>query len=150
MLVKGTSWLSRAIQTATKSPYSHVAFMMGDITYEADSPGGVQSRYVKGYPWPYDLYRIDGLDADKAVSLHGWCTEQLCKNPGYDYGKVIGLGLDMLLHACGFRSLLDSQRTFTCSEFICDGLHSVGIELKVGQAMATPASISRDPLIHQV
>jgi hypothetical protein len=146
ILVKGTSLISRAIKKVTNSEYSHCGLVFGNMTIEADY-GGVQSRDLRTYPWPYDVYTVSGMTEQKSALVYYWAEKQIGKP--YDYGKVIGLCFELLFHYSRIRSLLDSKNAFCCSEFICDALAVAGIKLVPGEEVSTPASISLDPSLHR-
>lgn len=148
MLVNGTSPWGRLIQRLTQSPYSHVCFAYEGRTYEMDF-GGFYSREIEKYAWAYDLYDIEGMDEQKSRLLKRWCL--LHRKSPYDYGKVIGMGLELMSHATGWRSILDSKRAMSCAEYVCNGLTVVSNPLVgCGQETATPALIGRDPLLRFV
>lgn len=147
ILVKGTSLWARAIQHATSSPYSHVGFLIRGRTYEMDF-GGYYSRPIGTYAWGYDLYGIYGMTEEKTRTLEQWCLS--CRDVPYDVGKIIGQGLELLLHWAGIRSLLDSKRALTCAEFVCEGMRIVGLETQVPQDQATPSSVALDPRIFRI
>ena len=145
LFVQGTSWVARAIQTATQSPFSHVGFVFGDQTYEADIPR-VVSRDLRTYPWPHSVRDIRGMDLEKSRRLQAWCDGQFQRRASYDFGAVLGFFLDLCLHTTQFRSILSSRRAFQCAEFVWEGLAFVGLQPNGRCEEATPASLAADPL----
>jgi hypothetical protein len=151
-MVKGTSLVARTIQRITGSPYSHCGFAIGDRTFEADV-GGFVSRDLRSYPWPYDLYAIPDLTETGQMNLRYWCAQQLLKRRGYDYGKVLGLWLEYLLGVCGFRSMLDSKRAYTCVEAVYEGLRyvehtsNVDLGLVLEGPQLYPGDLVREPCL---
>lgn len=144
ILVEGTSIVSWLIKRATQSPYSHSAFVIDGLTYEIDL-GGFYRRDIRRYPWKYDLYNVQGMTPDRSTALRDWCWANR-KRP-YDMGKVLGQGIEIFWHITGIRSVLDSERALSCTEWIYEGLKHVGILLSKPQAYLTPVDISRDPLV---
>lgn len=139
MLVKGTSWIAKAIQRTTVSPYSHAEIRIGNLCYSADL-GGVQTRRFDQYKWPYDLYNIVGMSPEKAHQLESWCRSRVGRR--YDYGKVFGIGLDLLLYKGGFRPLFDNRNAYTCVEFVWDGCQHVGLTLSSPRANLVPGDLA--------
>lgn len=146
MLVKGTSIWARAIQRATGSPYSHVAFAFEGRTYEWDF-GGFCSRPIAQYAWAYDLFDIGGMTPERSQLLRRWCLAN--RGAPYDYGKVLGQGFELIFHWAGLRRLVDSKRAMSCAECFSAALAIPGIDICVGcdETVITPALISRDPLL---
>lgn len=146
ILVKGTSPIAWLIQRATGSPYSHVGFLIDGMTYEQDL--GFVSRPIDEYGWPYDLFSIEGMTPEKSEALRVWCLAN--RHTPYDYGKVLGMGLDTLLvlkHLVGWRSLLDSKAAMNCAEWCWQGMCSQGISCARPLATITPLEISQDPAV---
>lgn len=141
ILVKGNSFVSKIIKRVTDSEYSHCGFLFGNTTVEADY-GGVQVRDISTYPWPYDVFEINGMTWDKHYQLNKWCAAQIGKP--YDYLKVIGLFAEIMFHYSGVRSLLDSKTAFCCTELISQGLDVIGLSLNKSLSL-TPQSLSLDP-----
>lgn len=146
-LVRGNSVISWFIKKATGSPYSHIGFIIDGRTYEMDF-GGFISRELDTYAWPIDIYDINGVTEEETSLLKSWCL--MHKYTPYDYGKVIGQGIDILLHVSGFRSILDSKKAMSCAEFVDRGLFFIEKKLEADCDKATPASIYSDKLIIKV
>ena len=147
MLVKGTGLISWLIKRETGSIYSHCCWLIGDRTFEIDR-GGFSSSPLVGYPLPYDLFTVDGLDENNAVLLQRWCLAH--KDAHYDYGKVLGQGLDLILHVSGFRSILNSKRAMSCAEWVYNSADAMGIRFQKNQANLYPGDLCHDPLVHRV
>lgn len=144
ILVQGTSIASWFIKRATQSPHSHVGLVIGGLTYEMDF-GGFFSRPIESYPWPHSLHEIDGMTAERTQIILRRCL--LFKGARYDYGKVLGQGFEIFLAALRVRPVLDCQASLSCAEGTIAALEAAGYEFTVGQACATPASISKEKFI---
>lgn len=148
LLVRGTSLFAGLVKHVTKSEYSHCAFGIYHRTYEADI-GGVISRDLHSYAWDYDLFEIEGMDDHRTHLLHQWCIEQHRKKVRYGYGKVLGIGAEMLFQWTGWRAIADHNAMY-CAEYVCSGLTAVGIELQHPGPVLTPGHISHDPMVRKV
>lgn len=144
ILVQGTSIASWLIKRATQSPYSHVGLVIGGLTYEMDF-GGFHSRPVESYPWPHSIHEIDGMTPEKTRIVLRRCL--MFKDARYDYGKVLGQGFEIFLAAVGIRSILDCQAALSCTEITIAALEAAGYQFAVGQACATPASVSKEKFV---
>lgn len=144
MLVKGTSLWARAIQRATNSPYSHVGFAFEGRTYEMDF-GGFYSRDLETYAWDYDLFDIQGMDEGRSFQLRKDCL--LNRGTRYDYGKVLGQGIELFFHYAGVRRLIDSKSAMSCAEWFQARLLPFEICLACDQTVVSPALIAKDPVL---
>lgn len=144
ILVQGTSIAAWLIKRATGSPVSHVGLVIGGLTYEMDF-GGFYSRPVSAYPWPHTIHEIEGMTREKTQIILRRCM--LYTGARYDYGKVFGQGLGIFLHLLGARSILDSRLALSCTEITIAALEAAGYEFEIREALATPASVSKEKFI---
>lgn len=147
LLVQGTSPLSWLIKRFTGSPYSHVGLVIGGLTYEMDT-GGFRSIPVAGYPWPSTLHRLEGMTPEKRQIILLKALE--FKNRRYDYGKVLGMGLDLALLGLGLRSFrqrLDHRYATECAEMVIYCLEAAGYTFAVKQDEATPGTIAKERFV---
>lgn len=150
MLVRGTSIMAKAIQKATGSPYSHCGFVFTALdkqgslvahTVEADV-GGVLTRPFDTYPWKADLFYLPDMTVEQEALLRKWALSKL--GTPYDYGKVIGTGLNLLFKWAWARPLLDCRKAFHCAEFVQAGLELVGHKLDTPETEITPARLCQE------
>lgn len=148
LFCSGAKPLSRVIQAATRSPYSHVALVVRMATInrvlllEAEWPYGVRvvplSSYVKDwngcgkrYPGHLLVGRHKILDADGETALPLFLSE-LVDNLGQRYSlrRALRIGVREIVALVGlhFRELRLKKAT-VCSEYIYHAYSRMGIHL---------------------
>jgi hypothetical protein len=141
--VKGSSLIARVIQRASKSEYSHCAFIIDSLIYEADW-FGVTTKFVAEYNWSYDKYKIKNIDPIQVKKLIRFCNSKL--GVRYDYGKAIGLFIWAIFNWPWPDRLLNHRKALTCWEFVWDALKEIGLEMQCSYEHGYPGCIAHDPL----
>jgi hypothetical protein len=119
LLFKGQSYISKAIQFVTRSPYSHSACYVGDgYVIEADWGGVIYARLDgKYHKAEYDVYRhktASKLELATAVEYM-----RMKENCGYDYLGLVGILKSMVFLQPD--NPWDKNDRFWCQELIMDG-----------------------------
>lgn len=148
LFCSGAKPVSRLIQTATRSPYSHVALVVRMLTIdrllllEAEWPYGVRvvplSSYIKdwngcGKPYPGNLLvaRHTALDGDNEDAMALFLSE-LVDNLGrrYSLQRFLRIGLREIAALAGLRFReLRLKKATVCSEYIYHAYSRLGIHL---------------------
>ena len=152
MLVEGeTPFVSAAIKYLTGSRFSHCCFATDEKTYEAE-PLRLLSASLRTYPYPYELYRIRDLTPEQEQHLIAWNEKLLQCPPGYDYGKVLGLGVYLISggRIDTVRKALDNRAWLECYEHIWLGFKEVRRSLRVDQMHGVPGDLEHEPTLEFV
>lgn len=148
LLCSGTKPVSRIIQTATRSPYSHVALVVRMLSIdrvlllEAEWPYGVRvvslSSYFKDWkscdkPYPGHLLvaRHAKLDTDNEDVLLMFLSElvDILGRP-YSLRRVLRIGLREIVALAGLRFReLRLKKATVCSEYIHHAFSRLGIHI---------------------
>jgi hypothetical protein len=146
MLVKGTSPWAHVIQKVTQSPYSHVCFAIGGMTFEMDF-GGWYSRPVANYAWAYDAYGMKGMTQERTETIRRWWKARRWAR--YNYGHVLAQGATIIYHhLTQSKDLLHPEASYSCAQAVCDSAEEAGLIFQKGEGAITPADISKDPLVY--
>lgn len=152
LFCSGAKPVSRLIQTATRSPYSHVALVVRMLSIdrllllEAEWPYGVRvvplSSYIKdwngcGKPYCGNLLvaRHAALDGDNEGAMALFLSE-LVDNLGrrYSLRRVLRMGLREVAALAGLRFReLRLKKATVCSEYIYHAYSRLGIHLPWNQ-----------------
>lgn len=164
LLCSGTTPFSRLIQDATKSPWSHVAFVLRlDIidrimVLESVESIGVRtvplSSYVndyngtgQGYPGQLLIARHNAMQQKNIINLSKFATNLL--GHSYDTNEIIRIASRISLQAIGLNnSTQDSppQNTFICSEYAYVCFNSVGVKINYDpKGFIAPADFANCP-----
>ena len=148
LFCSGAKPLSRIIQTATRSPYSHVAMAVRMLSIdrvlllEAEWPYGVRvvplSSYLKdwnGHGKPYSgnllVARHAGLDANNEGALALFLSElvDILGRP-YSMRRALRIGLREIVALAGLRFReLRLKKATVCSEYIHHAYSRLGIHI---------------------
>ena len=107
---KGT-WFDKGIRWWTRSPYSHVELVMGEVCYSS-SPrdGGVRDKIISlGASW--EVAPVPWLDQGRAVEIY-----ETHRGEGYDFTGIVTRQV--------FNAPLDKRSRWFCSEFVA---HCLGL-----------------------
>lgn len=170
LFCSGSKPLSRIIQTATRSPYSHVALVVRMLAIdrllllEAEWPYGVRvvplSSYVKDwngcgmrYPGHLLVARHRALNGDDETALPMFLSE-LVDNLGrrYSLRRALRIGLREIVALAGLRFReLRLKKATVCSEYIYHAYSRLGIHLPWNRkGYILPMDIARQPDISLV
>jgi len=170
LFCSGAKPLSRIIQAATRSPYSHVALVVRMtaidrvLLLEAEWPYGVRvvplSSYVKDwngcgkrYPGHLLVGRHKTLDADGETALPFFLSE-LVDNLGrrYSLRRALRIGLREIVALAGLRFReLRLKKATVCSEYIYHAYSRLGIHIPWNnKGYILPMDIARHPDISLV
>ncbi|MBS0330371.1 MAG: hypothetical protein JSR30_10985 [Proteobacteria bacterium] len=170
LFCSGAKPLSRIIQAATRSPYSHVALVVRMtainrlLLLEAEWPYGVRvvplSSYVKDWNWCGKRYpghllvgRHQRLDADGETALPLFLSE-LVDNLGrrYSLRRALRIGLREIIALAGLRfHELRLKKATVCSEYIYHAYSRLGIHIPWNnKGYILPMDIARHPDISLV
>lgn len=147
MLVSRMGPVGRAIARATGSPYTHAALLIGDWVYEADA-GGVTTRRIEGYRWPYDLFAVWGVDEYATALMATWCRATLRTN--YRLTDVLAVGISLVLGGWRRERVLADRRLMRSAEYVCSALVYVGIDVETPEGAARPDLLEREPCLYAV
>lgn len=144
----GAEPLSRIIQTATRSPYSHVALVVRMLTIdrllllEAEWPYGVRvvpmSSYFsdwngsgKAYPGHLLVARHAALDVENEQVLPVFLSELVdALGRPYSLKRLLRIGLREAAALLGMRfRQLHMRKATVCSEYVYHALSRAGIDL---------------------
>lgn len=148
LFCSGAKPISRIIQSATRSPYSHVALVVRMLSIdrllllEAEWPYGVRavplSSYFKDwngcgmhYPGYLLVARHARLDADNEAALPMFLSE-LVDNLGrrYSLRRALRIGLREIVALAGLRFReLRLKKATVCSEYIYHAYSRLGIHI---------------------
>ena len=171
MLCSGSSSMSRIIQWATNSPWSHVAFVVRVdsidriMVVESVETIGVRtvrlSSYLSDYrgqgtPYPGGIVIARHADfSDHATRANlrrlGHVAVDLLGHP-YDGNELAKIAARIMAAALEFpagdRKLLKRDREFICSELVDELLRCVEIEIDHdGRGFISPRDIALDPRV---
>ena len=143
-----TSIVDTAICAVTKSRYSHCAVLVRsagvELVYEVTRRGmGVTP--LESYELKYEEWSVrkaySKVDEDYAVSL---LNELLASNITYGYLEIAGMYLTLFLNRFipVSRNLLDSRRTYICSELVGKVLRRLGSTLQKDPALMSPQDLA--------
>ena len=170
LFCSGAKPLSRIIQTATRSPYSHVALVVRMLAInrllllEAEWPYGVRvvplSSYVRDwngcgrhYPGQLLVARHGELDTDGDTVLPLFLSE-LVDNLGrrYSLRRALRMGLREVVALAGLRfRALRLKKATVCSEYIFHAYSRLGIHIPWNhKGYILPMDIARHPDISLV
>ena len=119
ILFKGTSYISKAIEFATRSPYSHSACYVGNgFIIEADWGGVIYSRLDgKYHKTEYDVYRHKTASRlELAIAIEYMMLQE---GKGYDYLGVYGILKSMVFLRSD--NPFDNKNKVWCQELVMDG-----------------------------
>lgn len=144
----GTAPVSRIIQTATRSPYSHVALVVRMLTIdrllllEAEWPYGVRvvpmSSYFadwngsgKGYPGHLLVARHAAVDVGRDETLPVFLSELVdALGRPYSLRRMLRIGLREAAALAGLRfRQLRMRKATVCSEYVHQALSRLGIDI---------------------
>ena|ERR1017187_9832954 len=123
---RGSSRLDKLIRWESRGVYSHVAFIIDDVLYEAQAPYGVRlikdKSQIKTYlsECPVDYFSIEVTDDQKA-KCKAFADKQLGKKYAY---KLVLYFL--------YKATVDSRKAsgkWFCSEYFFETLNQGGIPL---------------------
>ena len=140
LLYRGKSFVSKAIQLQTRSPYSHVAIQLDEHEiYEAWHVGGVRRlRYAtEGHDsgTVIDICRINNVSDGSVDKVRAFLQSQIGKK--YDFKSV--------LRFITRRKVRADNRWF-CSELVLAALEAGGIKLlNINYSEASPRDVSISP-----
>ena len=173
LLCAGTSVMSRMIQRATESPWSHVALILRldaidrVMVLESVESIGVRavplSHYVrdysgsgKGYAGEVLIARHDAFAhvsgerlhrmSQFAVDLfgHRYDTREILRIAGRIMHKSLGLSSDEVKR-------LQRDRAYICSEYVWECYRHLGIDLAHdARGFIAPADVADDPRVHPI
>ncbi|HEX5338917.1 MAG TPA: hypothetical protein VFW53_10820 [Gallionella sp.] len=166
----GTKPVSRAVQTVTQSPYSHVALVVRMLSVDrilllgAEWPYGVRvvslSSYLSnwnssGKPYPGHLIvgRHGGLDLKSEDVLKMFLSELIdVLGQPYSLRRVLRMGLRELAALIGLRfRRLRIKKAAVCSEYVHHALSRLGIEIEWNhKGYILPTDIAADPNVVMV
>jgi uncharacterized protein YycO len=147
LLCSGRRPFSRLIQKATRSIWSHVAFILYDdeinefLVLESVESKGVRAVTLKSYTDDYNgtgrCYEGDLLIARHAdfksshvIPLSKWAASKL--GHPYDYQDIAKISARLLIRGIGIKAdfkMLKSPGAYICSEFWGEGYQGVGISV---------------------
>lgn len=169
LLCSGTALFSTLIQKASKSIWSHVAFILRLDTIdrimilESVEPIGVRavtlSSYVcnydgtaKGYPGRILLARHAQFDPANIANLSKIAVD-LLGHP-YDKDEILRIATRLMARATGFEfspGTIKQDREYICSEYAYECYQSVGININYDPGgFITPADFAKDPYINAI
>lgn len=166
LLASGTSLMSSMIKGATKSVWSHVAFIIyleeidRYMVMESVETIGVRtiplSNYVhnyngsgKGYPGKLMLAHYQNFPTENISDLSKQAIDLL----GYPYNinQILEIAARIGMDAFGLNATspeLLSQNAFICSEYVDICYQSVGVSVDYNQqGYITPADFARSPKV---
>lgn len=162
LLCSGNSLFSNMIQKATRSAWSHVAFILRlDVidrimVLESVESIGVRtvplSNYVNdynatgsGYPGRLLLARHSEFEEKNIIKLSKFATDLL----GYPYGteEILRIAARISMNSMGFKYKkpeLIPNREFICSEYVHICFQSIGIDIEHDtQGFISPADFAK-------
>lgn len=166
LFASGTSLMSSMIKGATKSVWSHVAFIIyleevdRYMVMESVETIGVRtiplSNYVrnyngsgKGYPGKLMLAHYQNFPSENISNLSKQAVDLL----GYPYNtnQILEIAARIGMDSFGFNSAspeIISQHAFICSEYVYICYQSVGISVDYNQqGYIAPADFARSPKV---
>jgi hypothetical protein len=169
LICSGSSFFSNLIKDATKSVWSHVAFILHLpeidrlMVLESVETIGVRtvplSSYINNYnasflPYPGRIFiaRHQHFEKDKIISLSKRAFDLL----GYPYNKqeILTIASRVGLHSLGIKEKAKNGRyknAYICSEYVSECFQSIGIPIVCDpQGYIIPADYARDPNIDLV
>lgn len=152
ILFRGTDWISKIIQYATGSEYSHVGFVYDkNFLIEARSWYGVQSRDIKSIAVDVDVYRVKDIYTYVGSEVINYLVEKIGSR--YDYGAVLYLGLLKLWGRKEEANKWGRERDLYCSELIYEAFKSGGLDIVPDvpySDMTTPSDIANSIVTEKV
>ena len=151
LLFKRNTGISKIIQWAINSPYSHVAICVNPyMNLVIEAQGCVRANDVRRLK-DYDTFRVKEIyiyDSDKAIS---YLVDKL--NNKYDYAGVIFLGILKLFHLKRCANKWQKDRDFFCSELVYEAFMAGGLDIvpAVDEAsVVSPRDISTSEIIEKI
>jgi hypothetical protein len=142
-----TSFVDAAIRAVTKSKYSHCAVLVRsggpEIVYEV-TRHGMCVIPLESYAPAYEEWSVrkpySKTEEDYAISL---LNELLASKVTYGYLEIVGMYLTLFLNRFipVSRNLLDSRRTYICSELVGKVLRRLGSTLQKDPALMNPQDL---------
>lgn len=144
ILVKGKSWISKTIQFATDSEYSHSACYIGHGMIVESDWQGVQIHILnRKYRYhSYSVFRHKTAKEDQLINAVYWMLDQDGK--GYDYYGLMGIGYSLITR--NKKNCWDDKDKFWCQELIMDGYmrEQIPVMSDPHSWLSAPADTSRD------
>lgn len=147
ILVKGTEWISRAIEEVENSPYSHVAGYIGhDEIIEAEGFRATGYAPVNNYKGCADVFRCDSLTAEQRKQIQDSAAWQV--GGRYDY---VLLFVELIRYWFGvllpYREPPDAR---ICSVLWAGIYRDAGIDLCPGIKYPSPADVAQSKLLRKI
>lgn len=167
LLCSGTKLFSKLIQTSTKSPWSHVGFLMRMdpidriMVLESVESIGVRAVPLSSYVWDYEG-KGKGYPGRLVIARHSGMKEEILPRLSrfavdllgypYDNDQIAKIAGRIMLAATKmkkqFEHIITPDKEFICSEYVDVCFKSVGIRVDWDKdGFISPDDFARDPNI---
>ena len=159
LMYRGRSWISRLIQAATRSQYSHAGLATWWnnrlMVMEAIGKGVVVtplSANIREYHGTVELFTCkEEINDEQRLWMIQFAQRELGKAYGRWNALVLGFRL-LFKRTIEARDALRRGRRLFCSHYVAETYTAAGKDLKKGASdrFMSPGDIAQSPLLHRV
>ena len=141
VLVRGKSFIDRAIEDISHSTYSHVALVkQGTTLLEAQGGRRIGPQSLFFYKGNADIYRIKGLDEFQRNAIIAKAKTYVGER--YDYSLIVW---EFIRYTFGVYLPFVEEGKLICSTFVTDSIRGAGLEFCEGIKFPSPGDVAKDP-----
>lgn len=146
LLIRGTTWVDKAIKLVTRSPYSHVVGVVNsDQVVEILPFSKAKLTNVRDYSGRADVFTCKRLSSDDRKKIVSYATRKI--GTSYDYYLLVWEASRFLLH---WVWPYENTNSSLCSTLWSEAYRNAGIDLCPEVKFPAPGDLAKSKYLNKV